>query len=173
MEGDCAAYSPDPDWFRPGLRGFSLRDSYRKTPVLVGCTWKVAQKMRALRPHLLSHFVGARTKHPNCAVRNPRRTASWTWPKPVKIRAVFGAVSLHQFFVDYLATRWLWKLTLWSFSSTIFDISNIYLSWWISDLKNRFDSDIFGTFKDGDTQIKIFFRNFKNSWRKTSECQLS
>ena len=33
MEGDCAAYSPDPDWLRPGLRGFWLRDSYRK----IGC----------------------------------------------------------------------------------------------------------------------------------------
>ena len=31
MEGDCAAYSPDPDWLRPGLRGFAARDSYRKT----------------------------------------------------------------------------------------------------------------------------------------------
>ena len=27
------------------------------------------------------------------------------------------------------------KLTLWSFSPAFFDISNIYLSWWISDPK--------------------------------------
>ena len=135
MGKGCAEYSPDPDWFRPGLRGKIPRDSHRKTPVLLGCTRKVAQKMRAQRPHLLSYFSSPSEQNSILARTIPRQKASQTRPDPVRIRAVFGTASLHQFFLDYLATRWLWKLTLWSFSSAIFDIPEIDLRLCISGSK--------------------------------------
>ena len=54
----------------------------------------------------------------------PLQVPSQTRPDPVRIRAVFGTASPSAF-LDYLATRWLWKLTHWSFSSAIFDTSEI------------------------------------------------
>ena len=137
MERDCAEYGPNPDFFRPGLRRFLPRDPYRKTPVFVTRTYKVAQKMRAQRSHLLSYFSSPYDKNCSLARTIPRQKASQTRPDPdpVRIRAVFGTTSLHQFFLDYLATRWLWKLTLWSFSSAIFDIPEINLRLCISGPK--------------------------------------
>ena len=88
-----------------GLRGFSLWNLYRKTRIFAGFPSNQYQKMRAQRPHLLSHFVGARGKNWIFAIRIPLQIAPQTRPDPVKIRAVFGTVTPHQFFVDYPATR--------------------------------------------------------------------
>jgi hypothetical protein len=97
--------------------------------------WLCPNKDAGAVPHLLSYFSGASDQNWILAIRTPLQKASQTRPDPVRIRAVFGTASLHQFFLDYLATRWLWKLTLWSFSSAIFDIPEIDLRLCISGPK--------------------------------------
>ena len=78
--------------------------------------------------------------------------------RPMK-RSVFGTTPLRRFLIWHLATRWLWKLTFWTFSSAIFEMSKIefplriqifpkttklavneYL--WALDMKRKFIFDI-------------------------------
>ena len=55
----------------------SVSSSYGAIRVSIRFPSNQHRKMQARRLHHLSNFLGARTKHPNCAVRNPRRTARW------------------------------------------------------------------------------------------------
>ena len=80
MESNCAEYSPDHDWVRPGLRGFVRRDSYRKNSVFIARTYKVAQRLRhsaacwTVGP-TLPHTVHAA---PSATPRHARLVCVWT-----------------------------------------------------------------------------------------------